>query len=200
VDDKAVFCPSCGAGQIRVTVPDMRPAVADIQTEAAGPPIEVDYSSGAGVTGIPWRVFLRIALPFAALTGFISSLFLPVLLLALPLNLRRVLTQYRLLHAGPLSSGTGARLGAAMALLSFVFFIPFFGLSVYLGRDILITRIRDMAAQNPDPQVQQVLLWWTTKAGFLVASGLMLVFLLLLFLFVGLVSGALMTGESKNRP
>ena len=200
VDENAVFCPTCGAGQIRVSVPAMHPAVADIPQATTEPTVGVDYPRTTVVAGIQWRVFLRLALPFAALTGFISSLFFPIVLLAFPLNLRRVLSQYRLIHAGPMRSGMGARLGAAMAMLSFVFFVPFIVLTVYLGRDSLITRMRDMAAQNPDPRAQQILLWCTTNAGFILTSALALGFFLLLFLFVGLLSGALMTGEPKNRP
>ena len=162
--------------------------------------MDVDYRPAGSASGIQWRLFLRNALPWAALTGLISSLFFPIVLLAFPLNFRRVLAQYRLFHPGPLSSGAGARLGSAMALLSFVFLVPFFVLTMYLSHDGLITRIRDMASQNSDPQAQQVLLWCTTNAGFIVISGLVLGFFLLLFLFVGLVSGALMTGQPKNRP
>jgi len=162
--------------------------------------VDVDYRPAGSASGIQWRLFLRNALPWAALTGLISSLFFPIVLLAFPLNFRRVLAQYRLFHPGPLGSGAGARLGSAMALLSFVFLVPFFVLTMYLSHDGLITRIRDMASQNSDPQAQQVLLWCTTNAGFIVISGLVLGFFLLLFLFVGLVSGALMTGQPKNRP
>lgn len=200
MDENAVFCPSCGAGQIRVTAPETSSAASKAEPEIMAAPPDAGYHPGEGVAGIQWRVFLQFALPFAALTGFISSLFFPIVLLALPLNFRRVLTQYRSFHPGPLASGTGARLGSAMALLSFVFFIPFFALTVYLGRDSLISRIRDVAAQNPDPQVKQVLLWWTTNSGLIVASALLLGFILILFLFVGLLSGALMTGEAKKRP
>jgi hypothetical protein len=200
VEENAVFCPSCGAAQIRVTAPTANPGVADAQPEMATPTLDVDYRPTRSTSGIQWPLFVRTALPWAALTGFISSLFFPIVLLALPLNFRRVLVQYRLFHPGPLGSGTGARLGSAMALLSFVFFVPFFGLTVYLSHDGLITRLRDMAAQNPDPHAQQLLLWCTTNAGFIVISTLVLGFFLLLFLFVGLMSGALMTGEPKNRP
>jgi len=205
VDENAVFCRSCGAGQIRVTTPGTNQPIGEASPEATAPPAAVEYPSEPEETaepeetGIQWRAFMQFALPFAALTGFITSLFPPIVLLALPLNFRRVLLQYRSLHPAPLGSGRGARLGSAMAVLSFVFFIPFFALTIYLGRDSLISRIRDMAAQNPDPQAQQVLLWCATKAGFIATSGLALGFFLVLFLFVGLLSGSLMTGEPKNR-
>ncbi len=158
------------------------------------------YVATTGRESIQWAHFLRTALPWAVLTALISSLFFPIVLLAFPLNFRRVLSQYRRFHPGGIRSGTGARLGLAMALLSFLFLVPFFALTVYLGRDNLIARMRDLAAQNPDPRAQEVLLWCTTNAGFVATSALALGFFLLLFLFIGLLCGALMTGESKNRP
>jgi hypothetical protein len=70
---------------------------------------------------------------------------------------------------------------------------------VLLGHDSLAERIRAMAAQNPDPQAQQALLWLTTPSGFVVFSVFAVLFVLFLMLLVGLLCGALMTGQSENR-
>jgi len=86
-----------------------------------------------------------------------------------------------------------------MALLSFVVFAVFFLPTVVLGRESLIGRIRDMAGQNPDPQAQQMILWFTTHNGFIVLTGVVMMISLLVFTIVGLVSGALMTAQSRNR-
>ena len=148
---------------------------------------------------IQWGVYSRAALPLAALTGFIAAMFLPAVLVAFPLSFRRTLSQYRPFHAGPLPSRQGARLGALMALLSFAAFLVFFLPLVLLGHDSLAERIRAMAAQNPDPQAQQALLWLTTPSGFVVFSVFAVLFVLFLMLLVGLLCGALMTGQSENR-
>jgi hypothetical protein len=86
-----------------------------------------------------------------------------------------------------------------MALLSFFAFLIFMLPTVLLNRDALLTRIHEMAGQNPDPQAQQMILWFTTNAGFAVLTCLALAIGLIIFLVVGLVSGALMT-PPKNQP
>jgi len=148
--------------------------------------------------GIQWRVYSSAALPLALLTGFIAAMFFPAVIVAFPLSFRRTLSRYRRFHSGPLPSRQGARLGAFMALLTFgaslIFYVP----TIVLGHDTLVGRIRDLAAQYPDPQAQQMVLWFTTPSGFIVLSTLVLVFMLFIMLLVGLLCGALMTGRSEN--
>jgi hypothetical protein len=71
--------------------------------------------------------------------------------------------------------------------------------TIVLGHDTLVGRIRDLAAQYPDPQAQQMVLWFTTPSGFIVLSALVLVFMLFIMLLLGLFCGALMTGRSEKR-
>ena len=148
--------------------------------------------------GIQWRTYSREALPLAALTGFVAAMFFPAIIVAFPLSFRRTLSKYRHFHFGVLTAREGARLGAFMALLSFaaslLFYVPMF----VLGHDVLVGRIRDMAAQYPGPQAQQVL-WLTTPSGLVVLSTLVLGFMLFITLLVGLLCGALMTGQSEHR-
>jgi len=161
-------------------------------------PAHADYS-GIQPQAIQWRVYAKVALPLAALTGFVAAMFVPAVLVAFPLSFRRTLSQYRRFHPGPLPSRQGGRLGAFMALLSFVAFLAFFLPITVLAHDSLVDRFRAMAAQSADPMAQQAMLWATTPSGFVVVSVFAVVFVLVVLLLLGLLCGALMTGRSENR-
>lgn len=198
IEDKAPFCPNCRAPQIRVTAAEeSTPVVLTGHT-----PVTAEATtgySGSHTGGIQWRVYSRAALPLAALTGFVAAMFFPAVIVAFPLGFRRTLSQYRPFHSGPLTSRQGAHLGAFMALLSFAASLVFYVPTIVLGHDTLVARIREMAAQYPDPQAQQMVLWFTTRPGFVILSAIVLAFVLLILLLVGLLCGALMTGQSEDR-
>jgi ABC-type antimicrobial peptide transport system permease subunit len=122
------------------------------------------------------------------------------LLLVFPLGLRRTLFRYRPYQAGELRSGQSALLGGFMALLSFIAFLIFSVSTISLKREPLLDRLHELAAQNPDPQVQQMMLWFTTNTGFIVIIALTMLIFLVIFLVVGFITGALMSGPSKKRP
>lgn len=152
------------------------------------------------VSGIQWGVFFRTASPLAALTGFLGFLFSPLtVLFVLPLSLRRTIHRYRPYHAGKLSSGQGARLGAFMALLSFVAFLIFFLATISLKREALLKMFQEQAGQYHDPQSQQVLAWLASNQGFAIFTVGALFFALLVFLGIGAISGALMAAPPKKR-
>ena len=67
---------------------------------------------------------------------------------------------------------------------------------------MMIARINEIAAQNPDPQAQQMLQWFATPHGFIVFTAIGLVTILLIFLVIGMGSGALAValGKARNRP
>jgi len=109
------------------------------------------------------------------------------------------MARYRPFHPGLLRSGQGAGLGAFMALLSFVAFLIFFLPTVSLNRHELLNPFRDQAARNPDPQPQQVLSWVTSPQGFPVVVIFISIFILLLFMVVGLISGAVIASPPKKR-
>ena len=202
VDERAVFCPACGAPQIRVPLPSAEeepaPALeneADVSSQLTTPP----QPSPPVHEGIQWKVFFSTASPLAALTGLLTFLFSPLtVVIALPLTLRRVMARYRRIHPGLLRSGQGAGLGAFMALLSFAAFLIFFLPTVSLNRDALLKPLRDQAARNPSPQTQQLLSWATSAQGFPVVVIWACIFILLLFITVGVISGAIMAAP-KNR-
>lgn len=192
MDDKAVYCPACGAAQIRVATPAPESQSPSPDTESPDSIVDAPHAPTIQ-PGIQWGVFFRAASPLAALTGFLAWIFFPTVLVAFPLSFRRTVRQYRPFHPGQLTSGQGAGLGAFMALLSFFAFVIFLLPTIVLGRDVFLARIREMASQNPDPQAQQMVLWFTTNTGFIVLTCMVFAIFLVIFVVVGLVSGALIT-------
>lgn len=121
----------------------------------------------------------------------------------LPANLVWAISRYRRNRPIAIRSGQGARMGALMGLLSFAFFLAFFliGLIFQHGqyRDIMITKIHQISAQNPDPQAQQMLQWFTTPDGLITFTVFALVMGLVICLAVGTGSGAVATALGKDR-
>lgn len=97
-------------------------------------------------------------------------------------------------------------MGALMGVLSFGFFLACFLVTITLWRtqyrELMIARISEIAAQNPDPQAQQMTQWFTTPHGFMVFTAIGLGTILLIFLIIGMGSGALAIalGRARNRP
>jgi hypothetical protein len=118
IEEKAPFCPGCGAPQIRVTAPEATNPAISATADSLPDPGQAGYAvPHAGP--IQWRAYSRAALPLAVLTGFIAAMFFPAVIIAFPLSFRRTLSQYLQFHPGPMPSRQGARLGAFMALLTF---------------------------------------------------------------------------------
>lgn len=217
VTDRTVFCPSCNAPQIRVSVPQTEfvsqkkedegslpndnPAVSLEPSAVALPASATDLPSGIHLSGVQWNLFFRIASPLAALAGCLSLVLLPVgLFVLLPYAIVRAIKRYRTHHPGPLQGKHGARLGAFAALLSFLSFVLFFLATISVKRPEIISRFEEMAKQSPDPQAQQAIYWFTTNQGFTAIMGITLVIFLVIFLVVGVVSGILAaTSKSQTK-
>ena len=148
---------------------------------------------------IQWNLLFRTASPLAIVTGVVTFLFFPVgLLLVLPLSLKRIITRYRPFHHGTLSAGQGALAGIFMALLSFLAFVVFFFATFSVNRGPMLNKLHEIAMKNPDPQAQQIMLWYTSNEGFTIVIALVLVFFLVLFLIAGGINGALITRAKKR--
>jgi Na+-transporting methylmalonyl-CoA/oxaloacetate decarboxylase gamma subunit len=162
------------------------------QSTGAPPPSTV--SSGR----IQWGLLFRTASPLAIVTGVATFLFFPVgLLLVLPFNLKRIITRYRPLHRGTLNAGQGALAGIFMAFLSFLAFVVFFFATLSVNRGPMLNKLHEIAMQNPDPQAQQIMLWYTSNDGFPILIAFVLLFFLVLFLVAGGISGALITRSKR---
>jgi len=161
--------------------------------------------TGISITkGIDWKYFLWTAIPLAALTDVLTITLHPLALFVfLPANLVWAISRYRRQRPTPLGSGQGARLGALMGLLSFAFFLAYFLVVISFQhaqyRDIMITQIHQVSAQNPDPQAQQMLQWFATPAGLITFTAIALITVLLVCLAVGSGSGALAIALGRDR-
>ena len=208
IEEQIAFCPACGAPQIRVRLPE---PISDVQPEAELTSDQVARISStpanlAGRSGIQWRPFARTAAPLAAFTGMLTVM-APGLgfFVLLPGSLMVAIYIYRRTRPAPMRGGQGARMGALMGLLSFVFFTVFFLVAVSLNqpkyREVIVNRIHEVAAQNPDQQAQQMLQWFATTDGLITITAMFLVFVLVFFLIIGVGSGALAVtlGKAGNR-
>ena len=156
------------------------------------------------MAGIDWKYFIRTAIPLAALTDVLTITLHPLALFVfLPANLVWAISRYRRQRPMVIGSGQGARMGAMMGLLSFTFFLAYFlvGLSFLHAqyRDIMITQLHQISAQNPDPQAQQMLQWFTTPDGLITFTAIALVSVLLVCLALGTGSGAVAVAWGKDR-
>ncbi|HEV7675441.1 MAG TPA: hypothetical protein VGQ12_13000 [Candidatus Angelobacter sp.] len=156
------------------------------------------------MVGIDWKYFLRTAAPLAALTDVLTMVLHPLaFFVLLPANLVWAISRYRRRRPIPIRSGQGARMGALMGLLSFAFFLAFFLVTVSVQRgqyrDIMVSRIHEIATQNPDPQAQQMLQWFATPDGLVVFTSIALVTILMMCLAIGTASGVLAAAFGKDR-
>lgn len=209
IEGQTTFCPGCGAPQIRVSTPvqpleNAEATAADFQLR------EAPFSSPQGLSLTPeiaWQDFIRAAAPLAALTGILTFILPPLgLFVLLPANLVWAISRYLRRRPMALGSGQGARMGAMMGALSFGFFLTsfFIGLSFFWTdfRNAMIAKMHEIAAQNPDPQAQQMMQRLATPDGFIVFIAILLGSILLFFLIIGMGSGALAValGKARNRP
>ncbi len=211
LEGQLAFCPACGAPQIRVSRPEQPLDVSEKQSQDLPhvfPERPFPPSGGLALsTGIAWRDFIRAAAPLAAVTGILTVPLAPLgLFVLLPANLIWAIARYRRDHPPAIRAGQGARMGAVMGVLSFGFFLACFLATINLWRtqyrEMMIARINEIAAQNPDPQAQQMTQWFATPHGFIFLTAIGMGTILLAFLVIGMGSGALAValGKARNRP
>lgn len=206
IEGQPAFCPSCGAPQIRVSRAEQPLEVSEKQPEDL-PSIlpEQSFSASGGLalsTGIAWRNFIHAAVPLAAVTGILTVPLAPLgLFVLLPANVIWAIARYRRNRPLAIRAGQGARMGAMMGVLSFGFFLACSLATITLWwtqyREMMIVRINEIAAQNPDPQAQQMTQWLATPHGLIVFTAMGLGTLLLVFLVIGMGSGALAISLGK---
>ena len=205
VEDQTTFCPSCGAPQIRVTVPAANanspstPPLPPGTPESVQPPaMPVSF----GATGqIQWKAYRRLAVPLSLLAGIIIAFLPPIGLLIFFGSLTYCVNRYRREHHGPLSTAQGARLGAFNGLISFVVSATL-RTALYHAelRQQMIQQLQQRYAGNPDPQIQQFVHWVGTTQGFAMFMVFFLLFLFFIFLVVSSFAGALTVTLSGNKP
>jgi hypothetical protein len=160
-----------------------------------------------GRSGIQWKSFARTAAPLAAFTGMLTVV-IPALglFVFLPTSLILAIHIYRRTRPAPMRRGQGARMGALMGLLSFGSYLVFKLADIFRNqteyRNINLNRLKDLAAQTSDPQSQQIFQWLATPHGFIIIAAAALCLILLVFLIIGISSGALAVtlGKPRNHP
>jgi hypothetical protein len=211
IEGQLAFCSACGAPQIRVSraiePSQEETAASDAGLSAPTLPVSSLPAELSTTAGIDWKYFLRTAIPLAALTDILTMTLHPLALFVfLPANLVWAISRYKRHRPIAIGNGQGARMGALMGLLSFAFFLAFFLVTVSFQhaqyRDIMITRIHEISAQNPDPQAQQMLQWFATPDGLITFTAIALVTILLICLALGTGSGAvaIALGKDRKRP
>lgn len=215
MEERAAFCPSCGAAQIRVPTPEETP-LPPPEEPAAGPGIpELALADAVQPLRLPiqWKTFSRIALPLSVVSGMGIAWFpsgLMIVMGSIVLGVRL----YRRRHPGPMAASQGAKLGAFVGFFGFIFF-SIFSLIYFVRdgsqlretmRETMTASIQKAVSQNPDPQTQQQLQrmmhWLGTNQGivFFILAG-MIFYLAALVLLAG-ITGALsvaFSGKPANK-
>jgi hypothetical protein len=208
LEGQLAFCPACGAPQIRVSraieTSQEETIASDSGLPAPSLPVSALSSELSTTAGIDWKYFLRTAIPLAVLTDVLTMTLHPLaLFVLLPANLVWAISRYRRHRPVTIGRGQGARMGAMMGLLSFTFFLAFFLVSISFQRtqyrDIMVTQIHQISAQNPDPQAQQMLQWFATPEGLITFTAIALVMILIVCLALGSGSGALVGALRKEK-
>jgi hypothetical protein len=208
IEGQLAFCSACGAPQIRVSR-TVETSLEETPTIDSGLPSAhlTDSAFPAGfapLVGIAWKDFLYVALPLAVLTDILTMVMHPLaFFVLLPANLVWAISRYRRRHPSAIRSGQGARMGALMGLLSFAFFLAYFLviLAFQSGqyRAMMLNKIHEISAQNPDPQAQQMLQWFATPDGLIAFTVIALITILLICLFIGTSSGAMAGALAKKQ-
>jgi hypothetical protein len=175
-----------------------------VQLTAGASLLQPPHTGLPGVNGIAWKEFLRPATPVAVLTGMLAVVLPPLaLFILLPASLVWSIARYRREHPLPIRRGQGAAMGALMALFSFGVFLFFVLAAIYFKpiefRNFMLATIHQAAARNPDPQVQLMMQWFATPEGLIVSTVIVLGMLLIMFLVIGMTSGALAVAVGKPR-
>ena len=158
----------------------------------------------------PRRIEWGQALPAAGLAAVVSSVLMVVPLGAFWLGMLAagalsVLLYRRRNPTAQLTPGMGARLGAVGGFIGFGIFAVFSALSALLFgmgaqiRAAITQAIAQAAARNSDPQAQQAIEFFKTPAGMgvVIAAGMAL--MLVAFLVLASVGGALGAALLRNR-
>jgi hypothetical protein len=199
VEDGIPFCPQCNAPQIRVGGAN----------EEAASPAEVAGGSLPGHQGgtvIRWSD----ALPSAGLAGLIASLLMFVALGVFGLGLIAcgvlcVVFYRRRNAASHLTPGMGARLGAVSGAFGFGIFAILSAVEALVFRNglelrkALLDAIAQSAARSPDPQVQKAFEYLKTPPGLALMMGLSLAVLLVAFLILSSLGGAVAAAMMRRK-
>lgn len=212
VEDGVSFCPQCGAPQIRVMTA-AQPAPGRLPSDAAqegrrGQPATLANLQPAGLSRA-WRA-ANLAAGLGALAALLVAVLtgLPQLGLFLWMlggGMLAVVIYRRRQHLGFLSAGMGARLGAMAGLMGFVIFglLSLVQMLTMRGtgqlRAALEQALKASAAHSGNPEAQQMVQQFLTPEGMRLLLALGIVLMLVLFLALSSLGGAIAATISGRR-
>jgi hypothetical protein len=205
IEEGTAFCPHCGAPQIRVAVPETATVLAPSaspQTQPAAEPLSIQPSDFQGVhSDVEWRASLSTLAIAGLLTGLASWLPLGVLWCIPGGAMAVVLYRKRFRFAGPLTSRSGAKVGAASGLIGYLVFAVIaaidFSRPGSMVRDTLMNALQQAASRNSDPATQEMYRKMVSPEGMAVVVTFLMALLFALFLGFGAIGGAI--GASLTR-
>lgn len=214
MEDGVPFCQNCGAPQIRVahpppSVPPAGPSLPPGTPENIQPPaqpVPLPLASPA----VDWRLGLTAA-AVGGLAAAVASL-VPIVRAGCCLWMlgggALAVSFYRRRSSTDVTSGMGARLGAATGVLGFFIFAGLNAILIFIEivvfhmgaqiRSEMRQALEQSAARNPDPQVQAMVQWMMSPQGFatIVTIGMLLFFMaFVLFCTAGGALGASLFGK-----
>jgi hypothetical protein len=198
VEEGTVFCPHCAAPLIRVAFAE--PAGFAAMAAEVGVPQIPSLQASAGPQ-LGSRINWVHARPSIILAGIISAVLMFFPLGAYGLGMFAAgafaaVFYHRRAPYSPLTTGSGAWLGALSGMIGFGIFTFFLTVvTLFSGtqrlRTVLLEAISQSAARTSDPQTQQAFEYFKTSDGLAVILVLGLLFLFLLFLLFSALGGAL---------
>lgn len=197
VEEGKVFCPQCGAPQIRVILPDTpQPALAGEGVVLEGHadrvhvlPSDSAGSLSAGLSDLKFCALaagIAIALTLVGLNPFVAAF--AAGWLAVTFSRRRTL-------GTAMKPGAGARLGAITGLLIFGVSTIFETLAVVLlhkGAELrsqMFDKVQQVAQRYPGPEVQPFIDFVKTPEGFAFVMAGSVIFGLVAFIALGAIGG-----------
>jgi len=208
VEDGRPFCVQCGAPQIRVVLPEPVTAIA-----GSGPPRSPVFSSESSETlnravlspVIVWPVAIRGCAIAALIAALLMAFGLMVPLLAvLGAGFLAVSLYHRKNPAWLVNARSGAKLGAACGIIFFAFATVIETVAVavfHTGGEVrkkMLEALQQAASRSNDPQVQAAFEKLGTPEGIALMMVFGMIFLFLLSIAAGSLSGAL-TGAFFGR-
>jgi hypothetical protein len=207
VGDAIPFCPACGAPQIRVAPREPQVAGASpVDVPPPPPPLgRIDTPSALSYPGqIHWKTFFRLAVPLAAVVGFLMSIQSELgLFVVLPGAIAFVIYYYRRRQPVLLTAWTGAKLGMFVGFVSFVFFALFFAVesaaNIAAYRQAMAQLIEYTLAHQFTPEAQQLAkAWLGGPYGVALITVSLLMSALFFLLLISGVTGALVGAFSRG--
>ena len=209
IQDGTAFCPSCGAPQIRVNVPQP-PQTVGSPSFAPGTPAEMQppaqpVNLGAIIappSGVDWGAARNGVLVAGLLMGVVSALTGLLGFILVIGGGAAAVSRYQRKRGIGTSTGDGAKIGALSGILGYIVFAVIAGVEYVakpaMIRDALVQAIQHAQTQNPNPATQELYQKFMTPEGLAV-----LIVVSMAIFFVGFIAlssiGGMLTAAVSRR-